>query len=64
MKATAETWPNPSVKVNSTHAGFFQQDYKPPSRLYVHGAYIPAETVENNQEHLAANKVGSITELV
>ena len=31
---------------------------------YVSSALIPAEAVETNQEHLVANKVGSITLLV
>ena len=31
---------------------------------YMSTALIPAEAVENNQEHLVTNKVGSITSLV
>ena len=31
---------------------------------YMSSTLIPAEAVENNQEHLVANKVGSITLLV
>ena len=31
---------------------------------YMSSAFIPAEAVENNQEYLVANKVGSITLLV
>ena len=31
---------------------------------YMFSALIPAEAVQNNQEHLVANKVGSITLLV
>ena len=31
---------------------------------YMSSALIPAEAVENNQEHLVVNKVGSFTLLV
>ena len=31
---------------------------------YMSSVLIPAEPVENNEEHLVANKVGSITLLV
>ena len=31
---------------------------------YMSSALIPGEAVENNQEHLVTNKVGSITLLV
>ena len=31
---------------------------------YMSSAFIQAEVAENNQEHLVANKVGSITSLV
>ena len=31
---------------------------------YMFSALIPAEAVQNNQEHLVTNKVGSITLLV
>ena len=31
---------------------------------YMSSALIPAEAIENNQEHVVVNKVGSITLLV
>ena len=31
---------------------------------HMSSAFVPVEAVENNQEHLVADKVGSITSLV